>query len=1153
MKTNSRYLYLGFILIAIGVFILSGWNGCVEQPYDVQINVQEINRTSDIRISYRLNNGNETYLGATNKGTLKSNIQDLKGNYRITILAKKPGYKVAILSPNFPRDINVKQKVIDVKLRANPNEKKIRITSTPATPGIKTILDDGRGGSATTMTNNSGDDHISLKSVNWSSVKFSFSHPDYYVSSQYENKFIEFNYIPTVIRLLIFPKKDLNYNLIIVNPIDGRPIIRAVVAVVGTDNEYLSRIDGSVQIPVSTSFLVEQEFIVGSELEIAVEKAGYVGMTVKYEISNDYIDPDRPAEIIQLQPANELTIKVYDKGGKALAGIPISIQESETKITDVSGKIIYQYEAKRANEKIIVSISEENILPFQREITLSAINKTETLIVSPFSYYLEVRNTTNRVPIGDVRVSAPGHVSITYLESGIVQLLFRTINMSYAIEVSDSSGNFETAKIELDISGDNLGESTVIDLLPKTFIKFVIKDQNNEPLSGVSILKSNRQIGVTNIDGILRKEVAYSADPLAFSMEKYQFKSINIVKFVSPGENSFHVEMTKLELIVTVIDNETKMIIPHVAIKISKTKYTTDSKGQIIFNPESDNSDIIFENSGENGVYLKSQIEFKYDSNANSSAKFYLQPRPAVIVKTIFMDPNGVKGEISGVKLSIDDKIIGMTDTNGFLTIQLDEIGKAFKIVADKKGFISDSILVPAQRPTIHRTEIILQGITAFVNVIDFSYNKIEGLNVSVDGSHPTQTNNWGQAVVRLSELKKEVTISISDPQHRYVTKNIKHVFNQAKDAIDVTLVPKPVDLTVFVGYSDGSPAIANVEILPPPTNTGETVFRLSAGSVTIPVYKAGTYEVKYTTQGTFITGSDLIRVDLGVNEIKKYFNIPSASMKVRVDRDQVVNVSVYASGSSQKFTTLIGTIPADGKTAIDLNGPGYTEYKLVFTRPSWVAPTELVVKLTTPGQLFDLSLGDQYQSCKELEGSGDWERACIECAKVDENDPFFCDAASTLIFIYRDHLEDDISAAYHANQYLDLMNSTCGKNWSYYSIFFALVARLDQIPTEFTEENRIYEMYSEFKNLAILTISEPSQKNNEIELVKSSCAEITCNRIKALKVEHTKRMGQTLRQAELKQAAQQLNNELKEYVQNLPSNLSSYYTNRAANTLAQM
>jgi len=1151
MKTNNRYLRQGFILIAIGVFIL---RGCGQPSYDVQINVEEINGTSDIRISYRLNNGNETYLGATNKGTLKSNIQDLKGDYRITILAKKPGYTVAIVSPNFPRDINIKHKVIDVKLRANPNEKEIRITSTPATPGIKTILDDGRGGSASTMTNNFGDDNISLKSVHWSSVKFSFSHPDYYVSSQNEDKYYEFNYIPTKISLSIFPKKDLNYNLKIVNPIDGRPIIGAAVALVGSENKYPSRIDGSVQIPATTAFLVENEYIIGSELEIRVEKAGYVGMIAKYEISNNYSDPFRAAEIIQLQPANELTIKVYDKGGRALAGIPISFGGSETKITDTSGKIVYQYEAKRASEKIMVSILEENILPLQRDITLSAINKTETLIVSPFSYYLEVRNKTNRDPIGGVRVSAPGNVSITYLESGIVQLLFKTINKSYSIEVSDSSGNYETTKYELNINDNNLAESTVIDLLPKTYVKFIIKDQNSEPLSGVSILRSNKPIGSTNVDGIFRTEIAYSADPLAFSIEKSQFQSVNIVKFISPGENSFPEEMTKLELNVTVIDNETKMIIPNVDIKINNTKYTSNAMGQILFNPILDNSDIILEISGENGIYLKSKTEHKYDSNANSAAKFYLQPRPVVIVKTIFMDPYGMQGEISDVNLSIEGENIGITDANGTLTIQQNEIGKAFSIRADKRGFISDSIHVPAQRPTIHKTEIILQGITVSVNVVDVSYNKLEGLNVSVDGSHPTQTNNWGQAVARLSELKREVIISVSDPRDRYVSKNLKHTFYHAQDEIEVKLVPKPVNLTVTVGYSSGSPAIANVEILPSPTSTGETVFKLSAGTVTIPVYKAGTYEVKYTTQGTFISGSDLVRVDLGVKEIKKDFNIPSASMKVRINNDRMINVSVYAfDKKSQDFTNLIGTIPADGKTAIDLNGPGYTEYKLDFTRPGWIASTEVVVKLTTPGQLFDLSLGDQYQKCKRLERSGDWEQACIECAKVDENDPFFCDAASTLILIYRDQLKDDLSAAHLANQYLDLMNSTCGKSWSYYSIFFALVAKLDQIPPEFTIENRIYETYHEFENLAILTISNPSQKNKEIELVKSSCAEITCNRINVLKAEHTKKLYHPLRRAELKHDAQQLNDELKVYVKNLPTELSSYYTNIAASTLAEM
>jgi hypothetical protein len=1150
MKTENRHSRIWLILLAIGALILSRF----EQPYDVQVNVQEINRTAGIAISYRINNGNETSLGITNNsGTLNSNIQGLKGNYRITLIARKPGYKVAIVSPNFPININSNQKVINTKLQANPNEKKIRITSAPPTSGIKTILDDGRGGSASSMTNNSGDDYISLKSVDWSSVKFSFSHPDYFVSSQSEGQFIEFNYIPTAIRLSIFPKRDLNYNLKIVNPIDGRPIIGATVAVTGSENEYLSRIDGSVQIPATTSFLVEEDLVVGSELEISIEKVGYAGLTVKYLVSNDFSNPDRTADIIQLQPANELTIKVYDKGGRTLAGIPISIQGSETKTTNKSGKILYKYAAKRAGEKIMVSISEDNILPFQKEIALSAINKTETLVISPYSYYLEVRNKSNHASIDNIEVIASADVSVTYLESGLVQLLFRAINKVYSIKVLDGSGNFETANIELDINADNLGESTVVDLLPKTFIEFKVKDQNNEPLSDVSIVKSNTQFGNTNTDGVLRREITYSADPIAFSIEKSQFKSINMIKFVSPGENSFTVEMTKLEMIVTVVDNETKMIIPHIDIKINKTKYKTDSGGQIIFNPKSDNSDIILENSGSNGVYLKSTTDHKYDSDANSSAKFYLQPRPAIIVKTIFVDPNGMKGEISGVKLTIDGENIGLTDIDGFLTIQLNEIGNDFTIKADKKGFISDSIYVPNQRPTIYRTEIVLQGITAFINVRDVSYNKIEGLSVTVDGSYPSQTNNWGQAVVRLSELNKNVTIRISDPKNRYVEMSIEHVFNQPKDAIDVTLLPRPVDLTVTVGYSNGSPAIANIEILPPPTNTGDTMFRLSAGSVTIPVYKAGTYEVKYTTQATFITGSELVKVELGVNEIRKHFNIPSASMKVRVDNDKVVNVSVYASGSSQNFTSLIGTIPADGNTAIDLSGPGYTEYKLVFTRPGWVGLTEEHVKLTTPGQLFDLSLGDQYQECKKLETLGEWEKACIECAKVDENDPFYCDAASTLIFIYRDQLKDDLNAAHHANQYLKLMNSTCGKNWSYYSVFFALVAKLDQIPPEFTDENRINELYFEFKNLSILTISKTAQKKKAIEQVEISCAEITCNRIKALKAEHTKKLGQTLRQAELKRDAQQLNDELKEYVKNLPTNLSSYYTNIAANTLAQM
>ena len=1146
---------LQFVQSLIALAIVSTMIASCEAPYDAKILIEDQNKTSSISISYKLNYESETRLGSTDSdGTFESHIRGLKGDQQISIFAKKPGYKVEVLSPRFPHKITSKQNIIRVKLRAIPDDKLIHISSEPAVQGIKIVLDDGLGKVEYAETRASGTADLKIKSTEWKFLKLSFLHSDYTVQADNGASRKAFNSINyNTIQLSLYPKKTLQYKLKVINPVANQPILGAKVTIPGMSGEYLTSLEGIVRIPLLLNDLMKGNHTIDSDLVLEIDKVNYVSQKVSLKISNDYSSADSPEILVKLQPANELIVHVVDRAGRSLAGIPVSLGDDMPYITDAAGKMVYRYESKRAGESLELRISEENMLPVSKNLVLSAIDKTETITVSPFSYYLVVRDKSTQASIENLKISSPASVSVTELPKGKIQLLFKKIDQTYDLRISDKTGNYETTNLKLDISAANLGATTVVELVPKTFVKYEVYDGHKNPLPDVEIIIDGKRVGRTGATGKLKKEIVYVSTPLVIDLKKPFYKSVQQTKFITPGENVFSFEMAKLELLVTVIDNESKLTIPKVEIKIDGSKYTTDPSGNILLNPKRDNSKVNIEYSAVKGIYLNSKIQHVFDANSNNSAKFYLQPRPSIIVKTLFMDPQGMKGEIPGVSLLMGNNRQGLTNQNGLFTYQLEAIGQSFTIRAEKKGFVTDSVLVPANRPTIYEAEIILQGITAFINISDVNYNKIEGLNVSVDASHPVQTNNWGQAVVRLAELNKEVQLKISDPLGRYISKSINHVFQQPQDALNVTLLPKPVDLTVAVGYSDGSPAIARVEILPPPTNTGETVFKLAAGAVTIPVYKAGTYEVKYITQGTFITDFKMVKVDLGANEIRVDFNIPNASMKVRVDKDRVVDVSIYASGNNQLFSTLIGVIPADGKSSIDLSGPGYTEYKLVFNRPGWSSPSEVIVKLTSPSQLFDLSLGDQYQICKKLESSGDWEKACIECAKVDENDPFFCDATSTLIFIYRDQLEEDLSAAHHANRYLDLMNSSCGKSWSYYSVFFALVAKLEQIPNEFTVDNRISEKYSEFINLAILTISDPIQKNKQIEIVKSSCAEITCNRIKALKAEHTKKMGQIVEQGAIKLEAQQLNIELKEYLEGLPTNLVNYYNNKAATTLAQM
>ena len=1154
IKRLLKNVFLASFLICIALLQM----GCESnKPRDILVHVSEKHGTAGIEIYYKLIRDGKTQSSRSSKGRTKvggvlKNIRiKVKKGDSIKIIGSKAGYDIK--STGYKKIIG-NETELSFTLEAIALTKSIAFRSNPPIKGIAIMADSGGGTSKLGETNSDGSFDYDLKPQIWNRVRFTYDHPNYTIyanrNSDLQNfRDIEYNSI----KLVAFPSTDLSYRIVVLNAIDNSPVIGAHINIEGIENTFESDNSGMTTLNVSKSYLRKNNLHAFSILQINIAKNKYESITHPLQVHEIYGSSDAPIETILIQPANKLNIRIVDEASNPLSNVKIFVNNTEIIISNEKGIAEYIYQTRRSGEKISLNVSEKNMLPVSKDVTLGSIEKTITLSTSAFNYYLSVIDVGTGNSIEDILLqSNTAGVSLSKSSNGKYQLLFDDIDIEYSLVLSDRDKRYEPYTFNISPSKENLGKDQVLKLSPKTYAHFIVKDNSGKLLQGAEVSTSAGNLGKTDKKGELQIDLNYQGDAVLFIIRKSYHKASEVKKFLKSGETLIDVSLIPLEMQITLKDNESEGIIGGEGVWIESKYYSSDENGHITYVPKQDKSDITLDYRGKNKTYLKKKMVHKYDFSFNRNVVFNLEPRPSIKVKTIFIDPRGNKGEIPGVAIYQDGERIGVSNDNGEFLIELDAPGKRYTLEGKKMTFIGDPVEIPADRPTVFTVELILQGITGTISVLDIYSNQVAGLNISVDGALPSQTNRWGQAVARLRALKVPVNIVVTDPQNRYLDASFTHTFQEAKDTKTIEVRPKPVPMQVTVGYSDGSIAIADIEVLPPPGNTGLTKFSLVAGIVDIEVYKPGRYEVKYTTND-FIFGTREIEIKLGETAKRVNFMIPNASMRILVDKEEVVPVYVYArSSGNDDFRQSLGMISGDGIAKIDLSGPGYTEYKLVFTRPGWGSPSEEVVKLLTPEQLFDLTLGGEYLNCKKYEAQQEWQEACDACAEVKGNDPKYCEAVSTLILLYRDKLNNTQKATFYANQYADMMSSNCGEEWEYYSIYLSLLSQMQTIPENYINDNQIFDLYQDFMKVVIFQIKDKSQKNEQIKYVEQACADIACKMIEDLQKKHA-RTFDIIKKGAFRVEADRVNDDLQIYIQDLPTDLREYYDNKASSSLAKM
>jgi len=1129
-----------------------------ENPRDIVVHISEQNQIHGISVSYTLTRdgaiiySKKPFNGKTNTaGTLWSKVQNAKKGDRLEIYATRSGYTV---KPVIPIRIIANEKEIVVKLEAITLAKTISIYSDPPVKGISVHLDKGGSKSLVGVTDKDGKLKVNLDPQIWSSVHFSFSHSKLTLKTNRRLTLKNFEDIDyTSIKLVPFPSQDLRYKIVILNAIDNSPVIGANVIVNGIENVNSSDKLGIATLDIANSFLLENNLSLYSTLQLEISKNKYETVDHSLQINEVYGSSTAPIDTLLLQPANKLNIRIVDDASNPLSNVKIYVNSTDIITSNEKGIAEYIFQARRSGEKISLSISEKNMLPVSRDVTLGTIEKTITITTSAFNYYLSVIDVVTGSSLEDIVLqSKTGGVSFSKSSNGKYQLLFDAIDKDYSLVLSDRDEKYEPYTFNIRPGKENLGKDQVLKLNPKTYARFIVKDNSGKLLQGAEVATLAGSLGKTNKEGVLQIDLNYQDESVLFIVKKSYHKTFEVIRFLKPGETLIAASLIPLEMQITLKDSESERVIVGETVWINGKNYTSIENGLITYVPKKDKLEIKLDYRGDKKTYLQKKLIHKYDFSSNRNVVFKLTPRPSIKIKTIFIDPRGNKGEIPGVTIYQDGKKLGLSNDNGEFTVELDAPGKSYILEGKKKTFIGEPVEIPAERQTVYTVDIILQGITGTISVMDIYSNQIAGLNISVDGALPSQTNRWGQAVVRLIALKVPVNIVVTDPMNRYLEASFTHTFNEAKDTKTIEVRPKPVPMQVSVGYSDGSIAIADIEVLPSPGKTSQTKFHLIAGIVDIEVYKPGHYEVKYTTND-FIFGTREIEIKLGETAKRVNFMIPNASMRILVDKEEVVPVYVYArSSGNDDFKQSLGMINGDGIAKIDLSDRGYMEYKLVFTRPGWGSPSEEVVKLLTPEQLFDLTLGGEYLKCKKYEARQEWQEACDACAEVKENDPKYCDAVSTLILLYRDKLNNTQKATFYANQYTDMMSSNCGEEWEYYSIYLSLLSQMQTIPENYINDNQISDLFQDFMKVVIFQIKGQTRKNEQIQFVKQACADIACKMIEDIQKKHA-RTFDILEKGTLRVEADRVNDDLQVYIQGLPADLSEYYDNKASSSLAKM
>jgi hypothetical protein len=881
------------------------------------------------------------------------------------------------------------RKELSVNFRSEKSQTGFTIRTNPVTDGVRIerINLNGSQRGSIGVTGPSGAIAFMLKTTELANTMLRYSHPDYHVVSEYQNRAV--SGYPSTVTLQLYPAQDVQFTVRVVNR-QNRPQRNISVRCENTQDTLETNASGEAGFAISRADFLQYRIQMGSQLMMVVNGNRYT-----ITVNDSFLEGNR-IYTIQVEQFYSRVIKVHSEGDQApIRNARIFLNDEEVGQTGINGEYIHRYSESQIGQVSLIVRANEFSSHSQNIQFSNQDGLTTVVTLKPLYVIIRCMDQADGAPImlslGNIAQNS--QYRIAQGADGTLKLFFHQFTTG-SIPLSVNMPGYAPFNGTFTINNiSSFGNRYTVRLTKIVHIAVKTIDPAGMPISGVTVYNiAGIDRGQTDGNGRFAYEVPENISlPVQWRLEKegYETQTVSI----NALNTDIPVTLRPLQVTFTVYDSHNKNLLPQIPFRIDGQIYRTDSQGKIIYSLSQIPSQLLVTLIHPQNIYQAFEHSYNIPAN-NRNYTIRLNPYYYLSIKAV----DNLGNALPDVDIFVDGTSKGKTNEEGILKVTIDKLGTNY-VVKGQKALYEDGTGFADANQLENPVQIRLSSLQVYLDVKGRNDISLAGIKV-VTGSSQVDSDDNGRAKILLNQLNIPVKIQLSDPSKTYRDTLITRIPKSNGETLTpIRMTRNPIFLTIqVVGDFAFNPGTIKIDPLPMPNNPNSGTIAYNKKQVKIELYEAVNRRITYIPNGWGLEYNSTWENSGSSHTIQaslpRYF--------VNVDDAAGPNVQVYHRNSVADIEgNLIGNITGNGQQAFVHNSQASNYYRLVFTYPGWAQPTTEYVQVTADGQVFDFRiLDDQYRNCKKLQSQKQFKEACAACEQISGGD-YYSRALETLADMY--------------------------------------------------------------------------------------------------------------------------------------------------------
>ena len=418
-------------------------------------------------------------------------------------------------------------------------------------------------------------------------------------------------------------------------------IERSLTFKVKTIHVFLRFVDSTTDEPVAGLTVTRDGEEIGEpagmgRVKLIFPEIGSYKVGIK-DKSRAYLDKSRSLDIKQNTIGNEYTVKINPKtgvsfslidktSGNALKGIHVFRDSKEVGTTDVAGGYAEDYDPDPSNY-YTYSFKIDHYSPVEERIYRTPGRSKKDIELEQLKATITLKDEVGN-PVLNVEVSVGKKIIGTSDVTGELQFSPKSLMENYSMKIVSPEELYVTTEATLDFAYNYKKQTFTINRQPWIEMHFI--EPGGYSLSGVHVISSTGQTGLSDTSGVFRYKVIDKLAPVDFSFTIPGFEKTSRKIKPKGVVTTERISIPRLQAYFYVVDSRTDQPVKDLQVSVNGEKQTaTDSNGKANILPQKKPSKLTLYIEAQDGSYIPLKKEVQYtDKNLG---QFKIDKKPIEI------------------------------------------------------------------------------------------------------------------------------------------------------------------------------------------------------------------------------------------------------------------------------------------------------------------------------------------------------------------------------------------------------------------------------------------------------------------------------------------------------------------------------------------